>query len=96
VVFLDKQTIETKIHDLIKEFAQFNKDNLLLDSDLGDTYGIDSIDLVKILFELENVFQVAVDDHLLTYDNFSTIRKIADFIDGKLHGTDHQSQVVSG
>lgn len=93
---MERQMIEMKIHDLIKNYAQFNKDTMLVDSDLGDTYGIDSIDLVKILFELENVFQVAVDDHLLTYDNFSTIRKIADYIDGKLHDTAHQSQEISG
>ena len=81
---MEKQAVERKIFDLIQTFAQFNKDNMQVDSDLGDTYGIDSIDLVKILFEVENIFQVAVDDHLLTYDNFSTIRKISDFINGKL------------
>jgi acyl carrier protein len=96
VVALEKPMIEVKIFNLIQQFAQFNKDNPQVDADLGDTYGIDSIDLVKILFELENVFQVAVDDHLLTYDNFSTIGKIAAFIDGKLNGTAQQSQEVTG
>ncbi len=83
---MDKPTIEKKVCDLITPHCQFNEDKLSLDSDLRENYGIDSIVLVEILCELECVFSITIDDQLLTYDDFSTIRKISGFINNRLNG----------
>ncbi len=81
---MDKQNIASKIRELIKARCQFNQDKLDMDSDLRNNYGIDSIVLVEVLFEIETIFKVAVDDNLLTYDNFNTVQKICDYVYNRL------------
>ena len=73
---MDRQAIQEKVIDLIKENCQFNKDEIELDADLRDNYGIDSLAIVNILVDLEDAFNITIDSGLLSYDSFSNTRKI--------------------
>jgi acyl carrier protein len=82
---LDKQIILNKVLDIIGGHCLFNKDNVKLDNDLSDNYGIDSLALVEIFIEIECEFNILIDSNQLTYDCFSTINKMVDYVDKALN-----------
>lgn len=81
---MKREEIEKKISELLKSRSQFNGDNIKLDCDLRDNYGIDSIALVELLIEIEAEFDICFDSNLLTYDYFSTGNAICDYVEKKL------------
>ena len=81
---MDKQIIQDKIIKIIEENCQFGLDKINLSADLKDNYGIDSILIVNILVEVECIFDISIDSSVLTYESFSTIEKITDYVEGVL------------
>ena len=81
---MKREEIEEKISELLKARSQFNGDNINMDCDLRDNYGIDSIALVELLIEIECEFEISIDSNLLTYEYFSTGKAICDYIEKKL------------
>lgn len=81
---MDKQAIDEKLKAITKENCKFNSDRIQFDADLRDNYGIDSIVLVEMLVAIEAAFDITIDSNLLTYDCFSTVGKIADYLYQKL------------
>ncbi len=77
---MEKSTLEKKVLEIISERSQFNKDNIIPDNDLRDNYGIDSIILVEMLIEIEEVFGVTFDSSMLSYEYFSTAKSISDYV----------------
>ncbi len=82
---MQKHEIETKVCEAVSRLGQFNNDNVQVDSDLRDNYGVDSIILVELLVEIEEVFGITFDSSFLTYEAFSTVRSIADYVYNKLN-----------
>jgi acyl carrier protein len=82
---MEKQMVEEKVCEIIKESCLFNADNISIDGDLRENHGIDSIGLVELLIKIECLFDITVDSNLLTYDNFSTAKAISDYVYGKLN-----------
>lgn len=82
---MDKQVIDEKLGTIIKENCKFNSDRIQYDVDLRDNYGIDSIVLVEMLVAIEMAFGITIDSNLLTYDCFSTVEKITDYLYQKLN-----------
>lgn len=83
---MDKKEILSKICELVQTYSQFEGDNVQLDGDLKEDYGIDSITLVELLVDIESQFDITFDSSFLTYESFSTAGSIADYIDQKLNG----------
>lgn len=77
---MDKKSIEEKVIKIIEANCQFNKEKVDLVSDLRDNYGIDSILIVNILVEIECEFDITIDSSLLSYEGFSTVGKIVDYV----------------
>ncbi|MHB8062503.1 MAG: acyl carrier protein [Ruminiclostridium sp.] len=82
-----KREIEEKVCELVKAYGQFESDNVELDGDLRESYGIDSITLVELLVDLESQFDIVFDSSFLTYESFSTAGNLADHIDQKINST---------
>jgi len=82
---MQKHEIEQKVCEAVSRLGQYNNDNVELDSDLRDSYGVDSIVLVELLVEIEEVFGITFDSSSLTYETFSTVRSIADYVYNKLN-----------
>ncbi len=82
---MQRHEIEQKVSEVVSRLAQFNNDNIEVDSDLRDNYGVDSIVLVELLVEIEDVFGITFDSSFLTYEAFSTVSSISDYIYGKLN-----------
>ncbi len=83
---MEKQEIVKKVSEIVKGYSQFNSDNIEVDADLRENYGVDSIILVEMLVDLECEFSVTFDSSMLTYDNFSTVTAISDYVYGKING----------
>ncbi|HEX3029383.1 MAG TPA: acyl carrier protein [Clostridia bacterium] len=81
---MEKQEIVKKVSEIVKGYSQFNSDNIEVDADLRENYGVDSIILVEMLVDLECEFNVTFDSSMLTYDNFSTVAAISDYVYGKI------------
>jgi len=81
---MQREEIEEKICEILKGKSQFNGDNIQLDCDLRDNYGIDSIALVELLIDIECEFDITIDSSLLTYECFSTGNAISEYVSGKL------------
>ncbi len=78
-----KQEVDSKIREMIIANKQFGEE-VKLDCDLRDNYGIDSIALVTLLIEIESEFDITIDSSLLTYDCFSTGEAISTYVFDKL------------
>jgi acyl carrier protein len=82
---MKKEDIEKKVCEILKSRSQFNGDNIELNLDLRDNYGIDSIALVELLIEIECEFDITIDSNLLTYDCFSTGNAISEYVFNKVN-----------
>ncbi len=82
---MQKQEIQSKVCEVVSRLGQFNNDNVQVDSDLRDNYGVDSIVLVELLVEIEDLFGITFDSSLLTYETFSTVGSISDYVCGRLN-----------
>ena len=77
---MERSEIEKKVCAIVKGKSQFNKEDINMESDLRDNYGIDSIVLVEMLVEMEEVFGMNFDSSMLSYEHFSTANSIVDYI----------------
>lgn len=82
---MDKQIIQEKVVKIIEGSCQFNLGKIDLVCDLRDNYGIDSILIVNILVDIECEFDITIDSSILTYESFSTVGKIVDYVNGVLN-----------
>lgn len=82
---MQKQEIENKVCEVVSRLCQFNNDNIQVDSDLRDNYGVDSIVLVELLVEIEDAFGITFDSSFLSYEAFSTVGSISDYVYQKLN-----------
>ncbi|MGI6668569.1 MAG: acyl carrier protein [Acetivibrionales bacterium] len=77
---MNKKDIENKICDILRKYCQYNADSIAVDKDLRENYGIDSLILVELLVEIEAGFGITFDSEMLTYDHFSTVASMADYV----------------
>lgn len=80
-ISLDKELVE-KITSKVKEILGREQD-ISLEEDLA-TLGLDSMGSVGLIVDLEELFDIVIDDEELMFENFSTIQKIVDRVAGKL------------
>ncbi|QNU66702.1 acyl carrier protein [Ruminiclostridium herbifermentans] len=83
---MTKSEIESRICEIVQTYSQYDGDNIQLQGDLREDYGIDSISLVELLVDIESQFDITFDSSFLTYESFSTAGSIADYINEKLNG----------
>ena len=70
--------IEKIVLDMLKKFM--NVDKFDENKDIFE-YGIDSIDFVKIIIGLENVFGISFDGEYLDYNDLVTVKNIISYIE---------------
>ena len=61
---------------------QYNNDDSLLDEGI-----VDSVGVMELLAFLEQAFQVDVEDHEITPDNFDSVNRLTRYIAHKLNET---------
>jgi acyl carrier protein len=77
-------TVEKTVSDLVAKYARFNGDAINSTADIRETYGVDSLKIVELLTDVESLYDITIESSLLSYENFSTVRKIAAYIREKV------------
>ncbi|MEE8328352.1 MAG: phosphopantetheine-binding protein [Thermodesulfovibrionia bacterium] len=57
---VDKNTIEGKVKKILADRLGLKTDNIKKSSLLGDHLGIDSFDSLRVIFEVENEFDIDI------------------------------------
>ena len=76
-----KDTI-IKVRQIIDGFHK-NLENVDENDNL-QRLGFDSVDFVKLVVEIENKFDIFVEDEDLLFENFDTINKITEYVENAL------------
>jgi acyl carrier protein len=77
---MQKKEIENRICAILKNYCQYNSDHISTDCDLRENYGVDSLILVELLVDIEAVFGITFDSEMLSYEHFSTVASLAEYI----------------
>nr|WP_154958148.1 acyl carrier protein [Paenibacillus xylanexedens] len=70
--------ISQRIKEMIQYAGTITQDQLLVG------IGVDSMKALEIIVDLENRFNILIEDDELLLENFATVEKIADLIEGKI------------
>ncbi|PFL57259.1 phosphopantetheine-binding protein [Bacillus cereus] len=68
---------------MVKEILECN-DELSIGDNLGEL-GLDSLNTVTLIVELEEQFNITFEDEELLFDNFSTLEKICTITERKIN-----------
>ena len=71
-------TLEEKVIKLVMEQLDVTKEECVLEASFIDDLGADSLDLVELIMEMEEVFGVEIADEEL--EKISTIKDVIDFL----------------
>lgn len=77
--------LKEQLRKFIIETFNFGEDNIGDDDHLFESGIIDSLGRVKLLAFVDEILKVPLDMRDITIDNFSTINKMAETIENKLH-----------
>ena len=74
-------TLEEKVIKLVMEQLDVTKEQCLLEASFIDDLGADSLDLVELIMEMEEVFGVEIADEEL--EKIRTIKDVIEFLTKK-------------
>jgi len=74
-------TLEEKVIKLIVDQLDVTKEQCVLEASFIDDLGADSLDIVELLMEMEEVFGVEIEDEEL--EKIVTIKDVIDFLKQK-------------
>jgi len=74
-------TLEEKVINLVMEQLDVTKEECVLEASFIDDLGADSLDLVELIMEMEEVFGVEIADEEL--EKIRTIKDIIEFLTKK-------------
>ena len=77
--------IQTSLVDFISRNFMVEIEEIPLDRSLIDEGIIDSFGLIEISSFMENQFQITMDEEEMTLDNFGSVLKMIDYIQGKIN-----------
>lgn len=68
-----------KVKEIIAETIGYDEDSILMDSNLADDLGMDSLDAVELNMALEEAFEITISDEDLV--KFATVADIVNHIE---------------
>ena len=74
-------TLEEKVINLVMEQLDVTRDECVLEASFIDDLGADSLDLVELIMEMEEVFGMEIADEEL--EKIRTIKDVVDFLKSK-------------
>jgi len=78
---MNTEEIKLRVEKIIKEHFEMDGDTQEIDL---DALGINSIDALELLIEIENDFDIEIPDEDLNAELFSSSEHISNYISGKL------------
>ena len=70
-----------KVKNIIVETINCDEDKVVLEANLKDDLGIDSLDAMELSMALEEAFDLTIEEEEL--QKFVTVKAIVDFVDSK-------------
>jgi len=77
------KTMEAKIIAIIKEKVGVQREEISLDSHLANNLGLDSLDAVELILELENIFAITIPDEAV--EQIQTVRQAIEAVKAELN-----------
>jgi acyl carrier protein len=74
-------TLEEKVINLVMEQLDVTREECVLEASFIDDLGADSLDLVELIMEMEEVFGMEIADEEL--EKIRTIKDVVDFLKSK-------------
>ena len=74
--------MESKVAEILNRVNPEIGDNIDIDVDIIEKGYIDSLEIVNIVMDLEDEFDIEIDPELVIPENFSTIRTIVEMLSG--------------
>ncbi len=71
-----------KIIEIIAAHLGSDADEITEDTNIADELGADSLDIVEILIEIENEFDVSISDEEIP--NLKTVRDIVEYVESNI------------
>jgi acyl carrier protein len=82
---LDAGEIETKAFDIVATLMGVDKDSLTRDTRFVEDLGADSLDLVELVMEFEDTFEITITDD--EAENIKTLGQAIDFVKSAREGS---------
>ena len=77
------EMVETKIIEIIQEKAGVQGEEISLDAHLANDLGLDSLDAVELILELENIFAITIPDEAV--EQIQTVRQAIEAVKAELN-----------
>jgi acyl carrier protein len=74
-------TLEEKVIKLVMEQLDVTREECILEASFIDDLGADSLDLVELIMEMEEIFSLEIEDEEL--EKIRTIKDVVDFLKNK-------------
>lgn len=84
---MNYEEIMEKVKELVKAKAKKNccsSCSISCDADLKEQYGIDSLGLTELVFDIEDTFGIQFDGSALSFDNLASVEKISEYVFSKM------------
>lgn len=72
--------LKCRVMDIIKANSQYDTEGINENLNIRTDLGIDSIQMMSLVMDLEREFEIEIEPELLTYENFSTVGHITQII----------------
>lgn len=79
---MDENTLRNKILEFVIDSIKPENKNISYDDDLRD-FGMDSVNCISIIVEIEDFYEFEFADEDLIIENFMTINRLADYVQKK-------------
>ncbi len=79
-------SVEDRIREMMVErlFLQIKPEEIELDANLMENYGIDSVQVAELVVGTEGTFDISFEDDDFDPTQFETVKQIADLVRSKL------------
>ncbi|ETA80254.1 acyl carrier protein [Youngiibacter fragilis] len=68
-----------KVREILAKELNIPADEITMDSNFSDDLGIDSLDLVQLVMELEEAFDITIDDA----ESIKTVKDAVNYVEAK-------------
>lgn len=75
---MNRKTVEGKVIDIITDQLSLREDEIQADSRFVDDLGADSLDIVELIMEMEEEFDVEIPDEDI--ENMLSVKDVIDYI----------------
>ena len=83
---MEKNKLNEKIMELVLNCLDNNDKKISYDDDLRD-FGMDSVNCISIIVEIEDFYHFEFADEDLVIENFMTVNRLSDYVSKKIENT---------